>query len=301
VTTTVKFSDKGSGWHKEGTRHSRAKKFGTAGGQYHVPTRSKKLRKLTYSQLKKKGVKLSANGDADHDGVKNRRDCRPFNPKKQDYGFDDDSWESKSIKELAVDQKGEVKEAKDRDGDYVNVEMDDGREYMVFENYDDAERYAIERVKEDLDDDPSMFTQDWLQQFITISDTDKRIMASEEADNQIENMDDDDILRRANVSDEYDGEEDDDKKEKILEEAKDSVREEIEKEWEDGLEDPVSFLCDDQGLYSREELLKQNFVFIDTDEASKDAVNTDGVAHFLARYDGDQIELPGGAVAYRTN
>ena len=63
----VKFSDKGSGWHKEGTRHSRARKYGTAGGNYHVPTRSKHLRKLTYSQLKKKGVKLSANGDADHD------------------------------------------------------------------------------------------------------------------------------------------------------------------------------------------------------------------------------------------
>ena len=80
----VKFSDKGSGWHKEGTRHSRAKKYGTAGGNYHVPTRSKKLRKLTYSQLKKKGVKLSANGDADHDGVRNSKDCRPFNPKMQD-------------------------------------------------------------------------------------------------------------------------------------------------------------------------------------------------------------------------
>ena len=84
----VKFSDKGSGWHKEGTRHSRAKKYGTAGGNYHVPTRSKKLRKLTYSQLKKKGVKLSANGDADHDKVINRRDCRPFNPKMQDNGLE---------------------------------------------------------------------------------------------------------------------------------------------------------------------------------------------------------------------
>jgi hypothetical protein len=40
---------------------------------------------------------------------------------------------------------------------------------------------------------------------------------------------------------------------------------------------------------------------IDFDNASKDAVNMDGIAHFLARYDGETIYLDNNVVAYRTN
>lgn len=39
---------------------------------------------MTYSQLKERGVKLSTKGDADHDGVMNKNDCRPLNKRKQD-------------------------------------------------------------------------------------------------------------------------------------------------------------------------------------------------------------------------
>jgi len=38
---------------------------------------------LTYNQAIKRKVKLSPNGDIDKDGVKNSKDCKPFDPKKQ--------------------------------------------------------------------------------------------------------------------------------------------------------------------------------------------------------------------------
>jgi hypothetical protein len=40
---------------------------------------------------------------------------------------------------------------------------------------------------------------------------------------------------------------------------------------------------------------------IDLDEASKDAVNVDGIAHFLSSYDGETVYLDDNNVAYRVN
>jgi hypothetical protein len=40
---------------------------------------------------------------------------------------------------------------------------------------------------------------------------------------------------------------------------------------------------------------------IDIDEASKDAVNVDGIGHFLSSYDGETLYLSNDCVAYRTN
>ena len=39
----------------------------------------------------------------------------------------------------------------------------------------------------------------------------------------------------------------------------------------------------------------------DSEEAAENAIRTDGVAHFLASYDGEEIELDNGNVMYRVN
>lgn len=130
---------KGTGWHGQSLRHSRAKSTGRAGGNYennhltieqtfvpsgrgnnpdagnldlkykikewgyifstqkeaekyaseHIEKNGIILSKkdLTYSQLKKSGIKLNPNSDSDGDGVKNKDDCRPLNKNAQDDGI----------------------------------------------------------------------------------------------------------------------------------------------------------------------------------------------------------------------
>jgi hypothetical protein len=39
--------------------------------------------RMNYAQLRSKGVFLSKRGDADRDGVRNHKDCRPLNPEEQ--------------------------------------------------------------------------------------------------------------------------------------------------------------------------------------------------------------------------
>lgn len=266
-------------------------------------------------------------------------------------------WDDKAIAELNAQEGLEVK----LDGvisGYDGIRVSDGNiEFMLFKDSDEAERFAIAQVKNDLDSDPSMFSQDWLDEFLTISDTDRRIMAQEQADFYVDDLDDDRVLEEVDkkderdelqerlddldskmesydeeleeLQDELDGNPDrermneikeriseinhernvDDAERKklnkelevIVDEARETLKERIFNQWEEGLKNPISFLVDDQGLYTREDLLKANFISIDTDEAAKDAVRVDGVAHFLATYDGDETELPSGAVAYRTN
>lgn len=89
----AKAKTKGAGWFKQSVRHSNARKYGKAGGQYkeRIGSFIKKnpnYKNLTFKQLKNKGLFLKYNRDADGDGVKNIKDCRPLNPKAQDNGYE---------------------------------------------------------------------------------------------------------------------------------------------------------------------------------------------------------------------
>lgn len=143
-----------------------------------------------------------------------------------------------------------------------------------------------------------------------VSDTDRRIIAGEQADADLEDMDDDDILERAEMKDEADeyaakeseiesleeeidslDEEDDadeikekqsqleelkdeldemDDADKILSKAKAKIHDEIYEEWYDGLEDPYHFLVKEQGLYDDESFMKQSFIGFDYDKFAED-------------------------------
>ncbi len=69
----------------------------------------------------------------------------------------------------------------------------EGAEYTVLTD-EEADHTVLSRVRQDLEDDPGMFNQDWIQRFVTISETDKRMIAQEEADSRLEDMMDDDIV-----------------------------------------------------------------------------------------------------------
>ena len=205
----------------------------------------------------------------------------------------------------------------------IIFEFDNGEEWLVFPSYDDAEYAATDSVKDDLDSDPEMFSGDWLNNFIYVTDTDRRIIAGEEADNLADNMSEEELIEEEGFEDEYEEltEEEDDllvKKENTP--AEEKRLEEIEKEKNeiittsrdsfisskydeiyDSLKDPVDYFVEEQGIYTKEELFEQSFISIDTTEAAEDAIQTDGVAHFLSSYDGEEVELDNGNVMYRTN
>lgn len=147
------------------------------------------------------------------------------------------------------------------------------KEYMVFPSYNAAERYAVNYVKDMLEDDPGMFSQDWLTGYMKANDI--HAFASDAGDAAYEDA-------------EYSGEDPDE----AYEEAYNRVESELKN-------DPVSYFAD-FGM-SVTDAYEKGFLGIDVRKAAQDAVDTDGVEHFLARYDGNEIDLENGAYAYRIN
>jgi len=85
---------KTGGWFNQTIRHSKARKYGKAGGQYLTEQASKRVdtilkkhpeyKNLSFKQLKGKGIFLKYQSDSDKDGVSNIHDCKPLNQKEQD-------------------------------------------------------------------------------------------------------------------------------------------------------------------------------------------------------------------------
>ena len=69
----------------------------------------------------------------------------------------------------------------------------------------------------------------------------------------------------------------------------------------DDIDDPVQYLIDNYGEEWLTDLLKDNSNLIDMEAIIDECISEDGIAHFLAKYDGEELELENGLYAYRTN
>jgi len=105
-------------------------------------------------------------------------------------GYDADTVQTEmaSVLDIPVD---DIAVNEDSDGSFdVSV---GSKTWRVFEDEDAAEAVALERVTDMLNNEPEMFTQSWLQNYMTMSDTDRRILAGEESDNRYSDMGDSEL------------------------------------------------------------------------------------------------------------
>ena len=67
------------------------------------------------------------------------------------------------------------------------------------------------------------------------------------------------------------------------------------------LQTSLDYVADNFGWEIIEETVQNNLDILDMDTIVKECIEWDGVAHFLARYDGKEIDLGDGYFAYRCN
>lgn len=184
----------------------------------------------------------------------------------------------------------------------------DGKhEYRVFQTEEDAEETAIEQVREDLEEYPENFNQDWLMNYIDGRDFFEESIR-EMTNGYAEDIKSESDKRYANrliaemvewgIMDE--------------EEALSGNAEELADYYQDDFvnvltedkmnegNDGLDYFINNFGEEETYKMVNENNL-INIDKASEDAVNVDGIGHFLSSYDGETLYLSNDCVAYRTN
>ena len=185
-------------------------------------------------------------------------------------------------------------------------EDDDANEYRVFKNEDVAEQVAIEEVREMMEDEPQSFNTDFLMDFVDVGDffvTDIEdgnyhyVQDIEtESDSKYANRLIAELVQNGLISEDEALNTDADELSEIY--GQDYIQ--LLTDDQISTDNGVQYFIDNFGEDEFFRIVVDNDLF-DFEKASVDAVNMDGIAHFLARYDGETIYLDNNVVAYRTN
>jgi len=166
-------------------------------------------------------------------------------------------------------------------------------EWIVFRNDDEARDAAIAYVKSDLEDDPGNFNEGFIVDHLNADNFEAEVR--EDAEEGRLDYGAEDFQQLGYINPELDINSITD--EMVEDARKRAVDDDINEALRMGI---MPWFRE---RYGREraaaEAIEHLGIYID--QAAEDAVDTDGVAYFLDRYDGEAVELPSGAVAFGVN
>jgi hypothetical protein len=140
--------------------------------------------------------------------------------------------------------------------------------------YDSADDFAQQLV----DDLGGIQNFNDFERYLTISETDRRLLSQEMADSYVDDIRDEDggnrLIEEAGMDvSEYE-EADSETQEEMLDKAREIVYDEYFDTWYEGLSDPYYFLVEEQGMYDAESFANANFVQVDYEDLG-DALEDD--------------------------
>ena len=184
---------------------------------------------------------------------------------------------------------------------------DDNVEYRVFKTEDDAEELAVEQIREDMEESPENFNTDFLVPYIDGGDFFKEALdemnysyaedIASESDSKYANRLIAELVENG-LMDEDDAESDN--AEELADNYKDDFVSLMTDSQLDEGNNGLDYFISNFGEEETYKMVRDNNL-IDIDSASRDAVNSDGIAHFLSSYDGETLYLSDDYVAYRVN
>jgi antirestriction protein len=147
--------------------------------------------------------------------------------------------------------------------------------------YDSEQDFA-----EQLVDDIGITSFNDFQYYLEISETDRRLLAQEDADSYVDDIRDEDggnrLIEEADLDVEEYEEADSERQEEMLDEAREIVYNRLYDRTYDALNDPYSYYVDELGIYDAESFANANFVRVDYEKLA-DALEDD---YTFVRHDG---------------
>jgi len=178
----------------------------------------------------------------------------------------------------------------------ANVQLGKNSSYVVAETDDAADTAAITQVRQDMDNEPELFNQDFLTSYI--DEDHLRNQLSSDVEDQVRESPDSYGWDKDEYYETEDFETYTDSEGNVVEDP-----DEIPDDWAESkaaeiLRDPIEYL---QDIYGKEDGIKQAMEIggIDRERATADAVAADGWQHYLCRYDGNSYDLPSGGVYWK--
>lgn len=222
-------------------------KFHPTDGEFGIPRRSTKRRSVETGIGRKQEIQMQ------------RIQKRFPNDKPQPDPIGNISSTERMLAEAEVD--AEIDDVGFSDNLY---EFDNKQEWWIFNDFENAKEQAIDQEATVFEQDSSV-SQSFLERFpdesfVFITDTDKRIISSEEADR---------IAESQGLSD--------------------AERDRLSDEIREKLENPVDYFVNETGQMTFDDLIKQNFIRVNTDAMAVFVVKNDGVAPTLASKTGNEV------------
>lgn len=199
-----------------------------------------------------------------------------------------------ALKELAEEENEDQADLIDNVEEYHYPGSYKADNWIVFIDEDDARTAAINQVREDLENEPEMFNQDWLMGIIDVEKAEGlfRQIYDEWNYSYAEDIEDD-----SSSDPDFDNRQ----QEEMAEAGVDNVDDFVEYLTQNQIREGMGGYDHFESNFGKEEANKlvMEHNLIDIDEAAENAVDVDGWDHFISSYTGDHKELPSGAVYFR--
>jgi hypothetical protein len=185
-------------------------------------------------------------------------------------------------------------------GTVYEITIKGGKEWCVVENEDQERELALAVVKQDLEESPENFDNNFIESHINI-DRLRDYLKNDVIDSAIDRLTDDAERRPDDFWEDYEragliAPEADDEGE-LPEPEQSHIEELAEHQANHKLRDPMDYLRDIYGNDAVKQAIQ--IAGIDIDAAAEEAVDTDGPAHFLSSYDGRSYTTKSGLVYWR--
>ena len=174
-----------------------------------------------------------------------------------------------------------------------------GKEWEVVRDTDQARELAIAIVTQDLEQEPEIFNQSFIESHIDTKKLKDELWSDvlNTREDDLRDMRDRDFWREWEREGFDEPEEDEDGD--VPSPTDEQIEELAERQAEDQLRDPMAYLEDIYGDDAAKEAIR--IAGFDVEAAADEAVSTDGEGHFLSGYDGQTHETDAGLVYWRVN
>ena len=199
-----------------------------------------------------------------------------------------------AVNELAKEENEDAEELMESAEEYFGGSAYKVGRWVLFPDYDTASEEALSQVRENLENEPEMFNENWL---LTHIDDEACERFFREVYHEWNSSYAYDIENESAFDGDFENRLEQEMSEAGVDDVEDFIEQMTQRQIDEGNGGYEHYKFNFGDDEAKKLLMEHNL--LDLDAAAEDAIDVDGWQHFLSPYDGNSYDLPSGAVYYR--